>query len=192
MSSSLKEQKQTLRKRVLEKRNQIPEGSWLDASKRIIRSLMDTDIYQQAKVIHTYISMNSRREVSTDILIEEMFARSKRVVVPVTDFKTNTLSHTEINSATELKENKWGVKEPKDQEEFDISELDMVIIPMAAADRNGNRLGYGQGFYDRFLSKTEAKKIGLVFSNFLFDTIPVEEFDKKLDVIITEEEVIFA
>jgi 5-formyltetrahydrofolate cyclo-ligase len=63
---------------------------------------------------------------------------------------------------------------------------------LAAADRKCNRLGYGKGFYDRFLKKTKAKKVGLVFSDFLFDEIPTEEFDEKLDVIITEEEVIFA
>ena len=190
--SSLKEQKQTLRESVLEKRNQLEESSWLDSSKRIVQALMETDLYKKANVIHTYMSMNSRREVSTDLLVEEMLTANKRVIVPITDFRTNTLSHTEIKSSSDLQENKWGVREPKDQEEFDISKLDLVIIPMAAADRNGNRLGYGQGFYDRFLSKTEAQKIGLVFNEFLFDTIPVEEFDKKLDVIITEEEVIFA
>jgi 5-formyltetrahydrofolate cyclo-ligase len=63
---------------------------------------------------------------------------------------------------------------------------------MAAADKRGNRLGYGKGFYDRFLLQTTALKVGFVFDEFLFDEIPVEEFDVKLDVIITEEELKFS
>lgn len=67
----------------------------------------------------------------------------------------------------------------------------MIIIPMAAADRSGNRLGYGKGFYDRFLSESNAFKAGLVFSDFIFSEIPTESFDEKLDAIITENEVIY-
>jgi len=189
--SSNKVEKQTLREKVLKERSLISEATWRGSSQKITEALQSTEFYKEAKVVHIYLSMNSRREVATDFLLEELFNSRKRVVVPITDFKTGTLTHTEIDSSSELKANKWGVLEPVESEKFDISELDLIIIPMAAADRDGNRLGYGKGFYDRFLEKTEAKKVGLVFSTFLYDEIPTEEFDKKLNVIITEEEVIF-
>jgi 5-formyltetrahydrofolate cyclo-ligase len=190
--SSNKVEKQTLREKVLKERSLISEATWRGSSQKIIEALQATDFYKEAKVVHTYLSMNSRREVATDFLIENLFNSDKRVVVPITDFETGSLTHTEIDSTSELKVNKWGVLEPEESEEFDISELDLIVIPMAAAGRKGSRLGYGKGFYDRFLEKTEAKKVGLVFNVFLFDEIPTEEFDEKLDVIITEEEVIFA
>ncbi|MAL16318.1 MAG: 5-formyltetrahydrofolate cyclo-ligase [Balneola sp.] len=189
---SSKANKQKLRDKVLEERSHISEAVWQQSSHKIIETLQSTDFYKEAKVVHTYLSLNSRREVATDPLIESLFNSDKRVVVPITHFQSGTLTHTEIDSTSELEANKWGVREPRDSDNFDIAELDLIIIPLAAADRKCNRLGYGKGFYDRFLKKTKAKKVGLVFSDFLFDEIPTEEFDEKLDVIITEEEVIFA
>jgi 5-formyltetrahydrofolate cyclo-ligase len=190
--SSVKEQKQSLREKILKDRGLISESVWEKHSKQITESLLAEKFYNQASIAHTYLSMNDRREVSTDLLLERLLSSDKRVVVPITNFDTNTLSHAEIHSTSDLKKNKWGVREPVGSGKFDVGELDLVIVPMVAADRNGNRLGYGKGFYDQFLSKINAKKVGLVFSDFLYDDIPTEKFDEKLDVIITEEEMIFA
>lgn len=189
--TSVQERKQKLRDEVLAKRQQLSEQQWLNKSNQIIQSLLDSDVYKKSGVVHTYISMNERREVFTDNLLIHLFQDRKRVVVPITNFTDKTLSHSEIEAENALVANKWGVREPKSINPVEISELDLIIVPMAAADKNGNRLGYGRGFYDRFLDMTDATKIGLTFHEFLFDKIPVEEFDVKLDVIITEEVVIF-
>ncbi|MBD3615815.1 MAG: 5-formyltetrahydrofolate cyclo-ligase [Gracilimonas sp.] len=189
--TSVQEEKQKLRDKVLAKRQQLSEQQWLNKSNQIIQSLVDSDVYKKSGVIHTYVSMNERREVCTDNLLIHLFDDKKRVVVPITNFSDNTLSHSEIDAENELVANNWGVREPKTINPVEISEIDLIIVPMAAADKDGNRLGYGRGFYDRFLDMTEATKIGLTFDKFLFDKVPVEEFDVKLDVIITEEVVIF-
>lgn len=191
MSSSSKE-KQEFREKVLAERQKISARDWKEKSDKIISSLLNLDSFKLAKTVHTYISMNQRREVCTDTLLEYLINSEKRVVVPVTDFSEGTLTHSEIKSLSDLKTNKWGVAEPVQISEVDTGKLDLVVVPMAAADRAGSRLGYGKGFYDRFLSETNARKVGLVFESFLFDKIPTEEFDEKLDIIITEEEVIFA
>lgn len=190
--SSLQKQKNDLRERVLPQRKEIPEDEWLKKSKAILSSLTDTDFFEEANVVHTYVSMNERREVNTDELIQELFESEKKVVVPITNFSEHSLNHVELRSFGELITNKWGVRDPEVKEnEVQAEELDLIIIPMAAADRKGNRLGYGQGFYDRFLKQTEGFKVGLIFSDFLFDEIPAEDFDIKLDVIITEDELIY-
>ncbi|MEX2603075.1 MAG: 5-formyltetrahydrofolate cyclo-ligase [Gracilimonas sp.] len=189
--NSIKDEKQKFRKEVLSKRGQLSEKEWIEKSNQIIQNLISTDFFKKADTIHSYISMNSRREVCTDDIFSVIFKNDKKAVVPITNFSDNTLSHTEITSESELESNKWGVREPKSTKAVDITTLNLIIIPMVAADRNGNRLGYGKGFYDRFLKKTNGKKAGLVFDEFLYDKIPVEEFDIKLDVLITEKGVIY-
>lgn len=188
--SSIRQQKQELRETVLQKRKQYTEEEWCSKSKKIIAKLLKSDAYKIADTVHSYVSMNDRREVWTDPFIEQILKDQKKAVVPVVNFSDDTLSHSLIHSLDELEMNDWGVREPKRIDPISISELNMIVIPMAAADKQGNRLGYGKGFYDRFLEQTSATKIGLTFHDFLFDEIPVEEFDIKLDTIITEEEVI--
>ncbi|MDR9419688.1 5-formyltetrahydrofolate cyclo-ligase [Gracilimonas sp.] len=190
--SSTDQKKEELRDRVLSQRKEMPEEEWEEKSQSITRKLTESDFFNDAKVVHTYVSMNERREVNTDELIEKLFESEKKVVVPVTNFSDHSLTHIELRSFGELISNKWGVREPEIKEnQVQEEDLDLIVIPMAAGDRKGNRLGYGQGFYDRFLEQTNGLKVGFVFSDFLFDDIPAEEFDVKMDVIITENELFF-
>lgn len=189
--SSLKEEKKAFREEVLSVRVELSEEEWKSKSEQIIKNLVNTDFFKQATTVHSYISMNERREVCTDELFSIIFKNNKQAVVPITNFADHSLTHSEITPDTSLKTNKWGVREPDSVQVVDVSALNLIVVPMVAADKKGNRLGYGQGFYDRFLNNTAGKKAGLVFDQFLFDEIPVEEFDVKLDVIITENEVIY-
>lgn len=188
--NSIQRQKQELRNEVLERRKSYSEGDWRFKSETILAKLLNSDSYKNANTIHTYVSMNERREVWTDPLIKQILEDDKQAAVPVVNFSEGTLSHSLIHSLDELEANQWGVREPDILRPIDISEFDLIVVPMAAADRQCNRLGYGKGYYDRFLEQTQAFKTGLIFQDFLFDEIPVEEFDIKLDMIITEEEVI--
>lgn len=188
---TVREQKQELRNRLLELRAGISEKNWKKRSGQIIEHLLQSDFFKEAVTIHTYISMNERREVCTDSLLKTLIESDKKAVVPKTNFSDTTLTHSQLGSISELESNKWGVREPSKIRPVDIGDIDLIIVPMAAADRKGKRLGYGKGFYDRFLAQSEATKVGLVFSEFLFDEIPAENFDEKLDIIITEEGVIF-
>ncbi|MCH2448722.1 MAG: 5-formyltetrahydrofolate cyclo-ligase [Gracilimonas sp.] len=187
---SIRRQKQNLRDTVLKKRKEYTEKDWRSKSEKILGKLLNSDSYKKSNTIHTYVSMNDSREVWTDPLIKQILKDGKQAVVPVVNFSDGTLLHSLIHSLDELESNHWGVREPETKRPIDISEFDLIIIPMAAGDRQCNRLGYGKGFYDRFLKQTTASKIGLTYLDFIFDEIPVEEFDVKLDTIITEEEVI--
>lgn len=177
---------------MLERRRNISEEKYVDASSRITERLRGQPEYRNAALIHCYVSLNDRGEVDTHPLIRAMLHTEKRVVVPATDFETDTLRHVILNSYDDLSPNKWGVPEPETDAgiEADVGELELVIVPMVAGDRQCNRLGYGKGFYDRFLAETECPTLGLCFEECIVDVIPVEPFDVRLDKIITQNRVI--
>lgn len=184
------QQKEELRQTLLERRKSISEPNFYGASAKVIEQLKEQREYQNAKTIHCYISINKRREVETRALIKEMLFKGKKVVVPITDFENGILTHIELRSFDDLEANKWGVLEPNGGEQVSPEELDLVIVPMVGADEQCNRIGYGEGFYDRFLKDVSGSKIGLTFERNVIEQIPVEDFDIPLDKIITEERII--
>jgi 5-formyltetrahydrofolate cyclo-ligase len=146
----------------------------------------------QAKFVHCYISFRS--EVSTRLLIGSLLERGTRVAVPVVNVAVDGdhLIHTEVHSLADLKVGKFGLHEPSLVSEHTLEGLDVVIIPLSAFDRHGMRLGYGKGFYDKFLAQLPAgiPRIGLAFSMQEVPHIPLMPHDALLDVIITEKEII--
>jgi|TARA_R110001599_G_scaffold184627_5_gene378617 5-formyltetrahydrofolate cyclo-ligase len=186
---SVSDQKSELRARMLKLRKSIDEEDWETRSETIINELKKIPEFIASDVIHCFVSMNDRKEVNTHSLLNDLISSGKKVIVPVTDFETGELKHSELKSFQDLKENKWGVLEP-DEIHPPTKEMDMILVPLLAADKHFNRLGYGKGFYDRFLNKENAVKVGLLFEDFLIDQIPVENFDEKLDILITEKMIL--
>jgi 5-formyltetrahydrofolate cyclo-ligase len=186
---TISDQKSELRSELLETRKSINDRTWNDDSRAITNKLKDLKEFQSANVIHCFVSMNNRNEVDTHLFIKEMISSGKNVIVPITNFETGELEHSLISSFNELEKNKWGVLEPKIVQQTNL-QIDLIIVPLLAADKNFNRLGYGKGFYDRFLEKEEATRVGLLFDEFIFDSIPVEDFDEKLDILISEKRLL--
>jgi len=186
---SVSDQKSELRARMLKLRKSIDEEDWETRSETIINELKKIPEFIASDVIHCFVSMNDRKEVNTHSLLNDLISSGKKVIVPVTDFETGELKHSELKSFQDLKENKWGVLEP-DEIHPPTKEMDMILVPLLVVDKDFNRLGYGKGFYDRFLKKENAVKVGLLFDDFLIDQIPVENFDEKLDILITEKMIL--
>ena len=186
----VKEQKNRLRERLLEKRESLPESHYRQASEEIVMRLQTLSSFQSSRTINCYVSINQRREVNTHSLIRWLLASNKRVVVPVTDFETTRLQQVELQSFSDLEPNKWGVLEPNKGRNLDPDQLDFVVVPMVGGDPDCNRLGYGKGFYDRFLAETECPAVGLCFEECIVENIPTESFDMQLTAIITEERTI--
>jgi 5-formyltetrahydrofolate cyclo-ligase len=185
------QQKEELRNKLLEQRAALSTPEYFGASADIIEKLKEQDQFREAQTIHCYVSMNSRREVETQELIIEMLSKNKRMVVPITNFDSGTLTHIELDKFEDLETNKWGVLEPREGERVPVHEIDIVIVPMVGGDEQCNRIGYGKGFYDRFLTDVDCPKIGLIFEQNIVPQIPTEEFDIALDSIITEERIIY-
>ncbi|REL38214.1 5-formyltetrahydrofolate cyclo-ligase [Rhodohalobacter sp. SW132] len=187
---SIAEKKENIRRSFLHVRRSLSEVEHLELSIRIADQLFNQHAFQKADTVHTYVSMEEQREVSTTKIIETCFNMGKRVVVP--KMKPNgKLSHHRIKSLDDLYTNEWGVKEPFKEDPVDVSELSLIIVPMAAADFSRNRIGYGKGYYDRFLKNSNSFSVGLCYNCTLsWSSLPVETFDEQPNQVITENKVI--
>jgi 5-formyltetrahydrofolate cyclo-ligase len=183
------DKKSELRTILLKKRISMSDNEWTLKSAAIIENLNKLSEFKSASVIHTYVSMDERKEVDTHNLILNLLTAEIKVIVPVTDFKSDELKHSELTSYDNLKLNKWGVLEPSSINSYK-GNINLILVPLLAGDEQFNRLGYGKGYYDRFLKTTNAKKIGLLFDEFLLNEIPTDDFDEKLDILITDKMIL--
>lgn len=186
---SISDQKSESRNRLLIQRKSMSDKMWELKSDQIIGNLNKLNEFKKSQTVHCFVSMNDRKEVNTHDLIKELLSKKREVIVPITDFETGDLKNSKLESFEELHPNKWGVLEPSTLNSFSTN-IDLIVVPLLAADKYFNRLGYGKGFYDRFLKSTNALKVGLVFEEFILSEIPIEDFDEKLDILITEKKIL--
>jgi len=166
-------------------------SEWQRASDAIKQNVLNLPEIKDADVIHSYLSVNKKKEADTFALIETLLKKGKTIVVPViTDFKMAKLRHVELDSIEHLTINKWGIPEPKEGREIATGEIELILVPMAGGDVNKNRIGYGKGFYDSFLRNIKKPKIGLCFDEGIKNHVPVEEHDVRMDIIVTEHRII--
>ena len=170
--------KKELRKEIIYLRDNLEDR--YNKSMIIKNKIMNLDIYKNSKVIALYSSMKS--EVDTKELIKESLELGKKVLLPRI-LNKNKMIFIEINNDTNYERNTFGVLEPIGIEEKNI---DLMIIPGVAFDKDNNRLGYGRGYYDKYLKDKNIYKIGICFHEQLVDNIEVEEHDIKMDLIITD------
>lgn len=185
-------QKDELRRNFLDKRKSLSEEKAELKSKIIVEELTQLNRFKEAAVIHSYVSIKKNREVDTIKFIKSCLETGKEVVVPKMVGK-GKLKHIRIYSLDDLEENNMGIPEPAidNSDPVSLNELDLVVVPMVAGDRFKNRIGYGAGYYDRFLEKCSALKVGLLFDCQFFDgKLPVQEFDIPLDILISESRII--
>lgn len=162
----------------------------IDKSKidnQIFNKLISTWAYREAKIILTYVSTNI--EVDTIELINHSLKNNKKVAVPYCIENTRYMKFYFINSIDELEKRTFGVLEPIANKENELKDFSnsICIVPALAFDKNGYRLGYGKGYYDRFLSSYTSKTIGLCYESCICNQLPTGKFDKKVDTLITNK-----
>ncbi|HJJ31309.1 MAG TPA: 5-formyltetrahydrofolate cyclo-ligase [Methanocorpusculum sp.] len=130
-------------------------------------------------------------EVETLPYIAKMIAAGKTVAVPIIEKETHTLRLSRLTSISDLEISTFNVPEPVSAEKpISPKDVECVILPMVGFDRKGNRLGYGAGYYDRFLAANpHVKKIGLAYACQEVSAVPAEEYDIRMDEIITEDRI---
>ncbi|MBQ1878386.1 MAG: 5-formyltetrahydrofolate cyclo-ligase, partial [Erysipelotrichaceae bacterium] len=166
-------------------RNRIPEQEYrLSAGRRIEERLLSSPLFQNAHRIFCYLSTTS--EVMTDEIIT-VCLKDKELYLPKCLAKGEMLA-VRMTEETVLTENRYGIREP-DRIEETASDFDLIIVPCLAAGRNGERLGHGGGYYDRFLANSTGKTVCLCFERNISEEIPLDEHDVLMDVIISEEGV---
>lgn len=123
-------------------------------------------------------------EVGTDAIIEELLAQGKRVYLPRVE--GDAIRFYRIRSLSGLILSAFGIREPQPIEPIDAKEAEVIVCPGLAFDKAGNRLGYGGGYYDRYLKDCPAKRIGICFKEQLVEAIPCKENDVPMDAVITD------
>ena len=182
-------QKNLLRKEAKEKRSSVENKEEL--SEKIGENLFSLESYKNCKKLFAYFSYP--QEVSTKRIIEKALADGKKVALPRCE-NENKMTYYYIESETELEEGNFnGILEPKPNGEKAFpDEETLVIVPALAFGKDGSRLGHGMGFYDRFLARGNFKTVGLCFGKLLFSALPEDEFDRRVSLVITENEIICA
>jgi len=184
--------KESIRKRILSLRNSQSPFRAITKSYRIKEKLFRLPGFIKAKTILFYVS--TKDEVETKYMIKEALSLCKRVVVPISDVKNKKLILSELKSLDELEPGAFNILEPKKEffRPVSLEDIDLVIVPGVAFDKKGNRIGYGKGFYDRFLRslRKDIPSIGLSYEFQIVDKIPVNDKDVIVNKIVTEKNTI--
>ncbi len=182
--------KDITRMRNLAKRNSLSKNEVEAKSRLIWEKLGALPEFQKAKTIMFYYSVNN--EVQTKGLIEKAIKEGKVVALPATEFEKRKMIPAKIESVNDVEKTPQGLFEPKEKKEIKTKELDLIILPGVAFDRQGHRIGMGKGFYDSLLRKTSTKisLIGICFDENFEELIPIESHDVKMDIIVTDRQVV--
>jgi len=186
--------KKDLRKKYRELRQQLSENEIEEKSLQIANQLIRLDIWDH-NFYHLFLPIEIHKEVNTEYILQVLAGKDKNIVISKSDFETREMTHFLLTDNTKISNNEYGIPEPIETEingvEINSKKIDVVFVPLLAFDEKGNRVGYGKGFYDKFLSecKPEVLKIGLSF--FESETIisDVLTTDIQLDLCVTPSKI---
>lgn len=186
---NLETNKASIRKEALLKRKNLSAEERMDKSQAIVLSLVETDEYINSDNILVYAAYNN--EVDTDLLVLRSIMSGKKVYMP--KVSGEDMDFYRVFSLDELASGSFGIREPYDIEhlKYEGDDSSICILPLASFDIEGNRIGYGKGYYDRYLARVKVKHTaGIAFECQKSDQIiEINVFDHKLDMVITEEEI---
>ncbi|MGG0281747.1 5-formyltetrahydrofolate cyclo-ligase [Bacillus pacificus] len=183
----MREEKLRLRKQIIEHMNSLSRERYTNLSEQIAFSLYAQKEWAEAKTIGITLSMEN--EVNTYSIIEKAWEEGKKVVVPKCNKETRTMSFRQISNFDQLETVYMNLREPIPAltEEVNTDEIDLQIVPGVAYTERGERIGYGGGYYDRYLMHYKGKTLSLAYSFQMVDHIPIEPFDQNIEKIITEK-----
>ena len=183
--------KSELRKIYKAKRRALSDADFAAINERLFSRFFDEldATLTEIDYLHTYLPITRLREVDTLAIIQMLKKRYSNVglVLSRTDMAQGTMSNHLVVGQMSLVENDWGIPEPQNTQPFDGILIDVVLVPLLVADKHGHRVGYGKGFYDRFLGqlRPDALKVGLSLFPVIDHIDDTNEHDVPLDLIIT-------
>ncbi len=183
-------EKALLRKEFLSKRKLLDAGQLQSASLQICNHFKE--FYRVHPILNAQVFLPIKRqhEIDTWPIIEFLRTSGVDIIVSKSDFETGTLEHFRLEESTIFEENQWGIPEPVNGKPVPAEIIELVIVPLVIFDYRGYRIGYGKGFYDKFLSKCSPKVIKIGLSLFPpVDSIDIDQFDIKMNYCITKEEI---
>lgn len=182
--------KKSLRRECRAKRDAFGADFLVCASHRACEAIASLEAFGNADALLLYYPINN--EISPLPLVDKALAQNKKVAFPVCDHTERRLIFKEIRSLSELRESRFGLFEPDaSAPAIKMSERTLCIAPAFAFSRDGSRLGYGGGFYDRFMADFGGITVGITYATLLFDELPNEPHDKAVDMVASEDGVIY-
>jgi len=186
------DEKVRLRKLYKDKRKALGAEQRAILSEKIRGEVMAfIDAHKRFQYFHIFLPIQRLNEIDTFPIVNALLAEGKQVYTSITDFETGELRTVELQSTTRYTRDKWDIPIPVEPQDVGLEDIQVVFIPLLAYDLAGNRIGYGKGFYDRFLTKLsqDVYKIGL--SYFVPEvSIGVEEHDISMDICILPSGII--
>jgi len=179
--------KKEIRKKVLAVRDGMLPGQRAAKSREIEERLFSLPEIKSARTIMFFASFRS--EVETAPMIRRALASGKRIILP--KVKGKKLELFEIkNFDSDVSPGAWGIPEPRELASAELDAIDVIVVPGAAFDEQGNRLGYGAGFYDKLLSQFKKLTIAVAFDSQIVTAVPAAAHDVPIKKIVTEKRVI--
>lgn len=182
--------KKELRQKVRRMLESMPHAEMASKSALAMDHLTGTSEYARSQIIMVYLSLPT--EIDTTGVVLRAWQDHKRVLAPRISWEQRRMMPTEIRSLTsDLVETSMGLREPVSGPPIPISLIDMVIVPGLAYDEQGNRLGRGRGFYDRFLAHPEFAGVtcGFSFEEQVLKEVPAEPLDRPVSMLVTDKKV---
>ncbi len=185
--------KSELRKIYLAKQRSLSPEARLEKSRQISDRFFQNFDLAGIKILHCFISIEKFTEIDTGVIFQRLWREFPAIttVVPRVDLKTGDMQNLKFTPDTELVKNIWDIHEPAHDECVATADIDMVIVPLLCFDRSGQRVGYGKGFYDRFLRncREDCVKAGLSYFGPVDEISDAGELDIKLDHCFTPDGV---
>ncbi|MEL1241270.1 5-formyltetrahydrofolate cyclo-ligase [Flavobacterium flavipallidum] len=182
--------KKELRFKYKSLRKQLSEIDIEEMSLAICNQLLQLNIWDK-NYFHIFLPIVEHQEVDTELILHLLSGKDKNILISKSHFETREMTHYLLTDGTKIKKNEYNIPEPVDGIEVPSSKIEVVFVPLLAFDQKGNRVGYGKGFYDKFLSECQSNtiKIGLSFFEAEDEIEDVFENDIRLDYCVTPKTI---
>ena len=182
--------KTELRQKYKALRNSLSENEVEEMSLAVANKILTLPLWKKT-YFHIFLPITEQKEVNTEFILHLLSGKDKEIIVSKADFQTRNMTHFLLTDNTKIKKNEYNIPEPVDGIEVPANKIDVVFVPLLAFDKKGHRVGYGKGFYDKFLSecKPDVIKIGMSFFEPEEIIEDVFEADIQLDYCVTPNEI---
>lgn len=188
--NTIKKDKDEIRREYIEKRNSMDPALKAARDKKICSFATSLAGYRYAEYVLMYAPLDG--EIDVMPIAVDALAKGKKVAFPRCNKEKHTMNFHIVTSLNELKEDSYGIREP--DESLPVYRSDekggaVCFVPGLVYDKNGYRIGYGKGFYDRYLSNFSGNIIGVVYSDFILPSVPKGKYDVSLNILLSEKGV---
>ncbi len=182
--------KKKLRSKILTERSALDSGFRAGVSENILEKLKSLDFFEKKRVVHAYLPIKGNGEIFTWAIIDWLERSGHEVWASYLPPEEGGVGFCKLSANTIYDVGRFGIPLPREEDEASCHP-DVVLVPCLAVDKLGNRIGYGTGWYDKFLSEHKtATRVGLVYDQFLLEEIPHDERDQQLDIVISDKVVL--